>query len=84
MSIVRLFTGIALVAGILAAGTAPSGAATRNSALYPDLRTVVPTQLQLVNEHQHEVLRFSNGIANTGGGPWAVRPDFQGTVVNAI
>jgi hypothetical protein len=49
-------------------GTAPAG-------LLPDLRTVVPTHLQLVNEQQRETLRFSNGIANTGPGPWALRPD---------
>jgi hypothetical protein len=28
-----------------------------------------------VNEHQREILRFSNGIANTGPGPWALRPE---------
>src|SRR5918999_1805133 len=42
---------------------------------YPDIRTVVPSHLQLVNEHQRETLRFSNGIANTGPGPWALAPD---------
>jgi hypothetical protein len=44
-------------------------------ALYPDLRTVVPTHLQIVNQQQRDILRFSNGIANTGAGPWAMRPD---------
>jgi hypothetical protein len=43
--------------------------------LYPDIRTVVPAHLQLVNQQQQEILRFSNGIANTGAGPWALRPD---------
>ncbi len=42
---------------------------------YPDLRTVVPDHLNLVNQQQNEYLRFSNGIANTGPGPWALRPD---------
>jgi hypothetical protein len=42
---------------------------------YPDIRTVVPTHLQLVNEHQRDKLRFANGIANTGPGPWALAPD---------
>jgi len=51
------------------AGKPPSGG------LYPDLRTVVPQHLNLVNAHQHDILRFSNGIANTGPGPWALRPD---------
>jgi hypothetical protein len=43
--------------------------------LLPDLRTVVPLQLQIQNAGQQEILRFSNGIANTGAGPWALRPD---------
>ena len=56
--------------------------------LLPDLRTVVPAHLNLVNEHQREILRFSNGIANTGAGPWAMRPDpppsEATTVVSAV
>jgi Lysyl oxidase len=36
---------------------------------------VVPTHLQLVNQQQRDLLRFSNGIANTGAGTWALRPD---------
>ena len=44
--------------------------------LYPDLQTVVPQHLQIVNDHQREVLRFSNAIANTGDGPWRMRPEF--------
>ena len=58
------------------------------SGLLPDLRTVVPAHLNLVNEHQRTVLRFANGIANTGAGPWAMRPDpppsEATTVVNAV
>jgi hypothetical protein len=63
---------LAIVAAAMAAGPGGGGADTT---LYPDLRTVVPKHLNLVNEHQREYLRFSNGIANTGGGPWAMRPD---------
>ena len=44
--------------------------------LYPDLRTVVPDHLQIANDQQHEFLRFSNAIANTGDGPWQMRPIF--------
>ncbi len=44
--------------------------------LLPDLRTVVPQHLNLVNAHQHEILRFSNGVANTGDGPWQMKPEF--------
>jgi hypothetical protein len=63
---------IALVATatVTAGKPPPSGAG-----LLPDMRTVVPQHLNLVNEHQQETLRFSNGIANTGAGPWALRPD---------
>ena len=56
----------------------------------PDIRTIVPQQLNLVNEHQHEVLRFSNLIANNGDGPWRLRPEFPldaaatGATQNAI
>lgn len=46
------------------------------SAQLPDLRTVVPLHLQIVNKQQSEILRFSNGVANTGAGPWRMRPRF--------
>jgi len=66
--------GVVLTLGatLALAGKPGSGASTT---LYPDLRTVVPAHLNLVNQQQNEYLRFSNGIANTGGGPWAMRPD---------
>lgn len=55
----------------------PVGAApTIEGARLPDIRTVVPQQLNLVNAHQKEILRFSNLIANTGEGPWRMRPEF--------
>jgi hypothetical protein len=41
---------------------------------YPDMRTVIPTQLNLVNAQGRELLRFSNGIANLGDGPLRMRP----------
>ena len=61
----------------VAFGAADLGGAAKqpSGGLLPDMRTVVPTHLQLVNEQQRETLRFSNGIANTGPGPWALRPD---------
>ena len=69
----------ASVALVLASVLASSGGALAgnrtSTGLLPDLRTVVPQHLNLVNEHQQETLRFSNGIANTGPGPWALRPD---------
>ena len=68
---VALLAAAAIAAGSFAGGKTPAA----STALYPDLRTVVPTHLNLVNQQQNEFLRFSNGIANTGGGPWALRPD---------
>ena len=47
--------------------------------LLPDIRTVVPKQVQLVNMHQREFVRFSNGIANTGAGHWRMRPEVVGS-----
>ena len=77
--------GVTLVVG----GTlAFAGKPAPSAALYPDLRTVVPAHLNLVNQQQEEILRFSNGIANTGAGPWALRPDpppaEAETVVSAV
>ena len=51
-------------------------AAPKTAGLLPDLQTVVPQHLGIVNEHQREILRFSNGIANTGDGDWRIRPEF--------
>ena len=64
--------GLALAVGAIALAGKP---AAPDTSKYPDLRTVVPTHLNLVNQQQNEFLRFSNGIANTGGGPWAMRPE---------
>jgi len=65
---------VAIVAGGIAAG---GGKASDFSHLYPDLRTVVPTHLAIANQQQRDILRFSNGIANTGPGPWAVRAEHE-------
>ena len=63
--------GLALAIGAIALAGKPAPDMSK----YPDLRTVVPDHLNLVNQQQNEYLRFSNGIANTGPGPWALRPD---------
>jgi hypothetical protein len=65
-----VFGALGTAAIVMAGKPAPTGAG-----LLPDLRTVVPAHLQLVNEHQRETLRFANGVANTGAGPWALRPE---------
>jgi hypothetical protein len=79
-AVVALFAVLIPAALSGAAPKPPSG----DPGLYPDIQTVVPRHLQLVNSQQREILRFSNGIANTGDGPWALRPEHVGDVTNAI
>ncbi|HSL63573.1 MAG TPA: lysyl oxidase family protein [Gaiellaceae bacterium] len=75
-SLVAVVGLVGLLSIVVVAVAAPSpGAPAELSANLPDLRTVVPRHVQLVNQQQRDVLRFSNGIANTGGGPWALRPE---------
>lgn len=69
-------TAVLALAASASAGPKP---APTNGALYPDLQTVVPLHLQVVNSQQRDILRFSNGIANTGAGPLALRPETVGT-----
>jgi Lysyl oxidase len=81
-------TAIAVTLFAFAFTAFAGGKPPATTGLLPDMRTVVPTHLQLVNQQQRETLRFSNGIANTGPGPWALRPDRpltnEQTVVGAI
>jgi lysyl oxidase len=76
----RCIVVLALVGGLMlalasSAVAGPADASTAGPALYPDIRTVVPQHVQLVNAGQKETLRFSNGVANSGPGPWALGPD---------
>jgi hypothetical protein len=60
----------AILGFLLAAGAASAGPASK---LLPDLQSVVPSHLSIQNEHQREMLRLTNGIYNTGGGPLQIR-----------
>ncbi|MBM4362396.1 MAG: hypothetical protein FJ104_06925 [Deltaproteobacteria bacterium] len=51
-----------------------SAQAALGAGLLPDLRSVIPLQVQLVNKQQTEKLRFSNGVANVGAGTLQLRP----------
>ena len=68
---------VLLVVGLLffAAAVSTGAAGPRNGGLLPDLRAVVPQHLNIQNQQQREILRFSNGVANTGRGDWRMRPD---------
>ena len=82
--------GLAAAVAIIGAATiaslvlATAGTTATGPGLLPDLRTVVPAHLQVVNQQQHDYLRFSNGIANTGAGPLALRPETVGLITNGI
>ncbi len=67
---------IAGAAALIAVAPDSLRAGGPSKGLLPDIRTVVPQHLNVMNEHQREILRFSNGIANTGDGPWRMRPLF--------
>jgi hypothetical protein len=71
LSLVALMV-VSLIAATGSLAARPGGS---SPGLLPDLRAVVPQHVQLVNAGQQEWLRFSNGIANTGAGPWALRPE---------
>jgi hypothetical protein len=64
---------VCLLLGVAAPAAAHSGAGMPG--LFPDLRAAVPGQFTVQNDHQHEYLRFSNLIANTGQGALRLRPE---------
>lgn len=74
-------TAVRAILGIATASCAiaPVDIVAQVVRLLPDLQTVIPLQLQVVNKQQREILRFSNGVANTGDGPWQMRPEFPAT-----
>ena len=53
------------VAALISAGTISAD-------MLPDVRATAPTNMQIMNEHQREMLRFTNCIANTGANNWQV------------
>jgi hypothetical protein len=70
-----LFTTLTVGGTFLPAGAEPPECAGAPAqAALPDLRTVVPQHLNLVNQRKREILRFSNSIANIGTGPLELEP----------
>ena len=67
---------VLVVAFLLAtAGSAGAHGGSGMPGLFPDLRSAVPGQFTVQNDHQREYLRFSNLIANTGAGALRLRPE---------
>lgn len=52
-------------------------AGTVKASWLPDIQAVVPEKLLIQREHQRDLLRFSNSIANTGLNNWQVRRGVQ-------
>ena len=76
MSLRRL---LLVSAALFLPAASPDGTPLPAGALLPDLITVIPGQIQVVNpgkDGKTELLRFSNAIANLGDGPWHMRPEF--------
>jgi hypothetical protein len=71
IALAAVFVPVLWLATTAAGGPKPSGGA----ALYPDLQTAVPHHFTVQNNQQHEFLRFSNLIANTGAGDLRLRPE---------
>src|SRR5688572_33469387 len=69
--VVAISIPVLALAGSATGGPRPSGGA----GLYPDLQTAAPHHFGVQNTQQHEYLRFSNLIANTGAGDLRLRPD---------
>ena len=67
--------GLVTVLSLLLVAPIAAARPSVGAGLLPDMQTVVPAHLNLVNEHKRDLLRFSNGVANTGVGPWALRPE---------
>jgi hypothetical protein len=67
--------GAVLPLVLLMTGTGIAGKGTQSPGLYPDLRAAVPHHFTVQNTQQHEYLRFSNLIGNTGAGALRIRPE---------
>jgi hypothetical protein len=63
--------GLALAIGGAVALAGKPGAA---AGLYPDFASAVPHHFTVQKSGQVETLRFSNGIANIGAGPFRSAP----------
>ena len=84
--VMALALALAMTAAIAAVTMSTAGAAkpapSGGGGLVPDLQTVVPRHLNLVNQQGRDKLRFANGIANVGPGALALRPEHVGDVTN--
>ncbi|PSB02150.1 lysyl oxidase family protein [Merismopedia glauca] len=83
-TVFRVFSGLLIFLSLNFGKGLLAQTFTGSVGLVPDLQTVVPTHVQLVHQQGQDILRFSNGIANTGDGDWALRPNNQGQTSTTI
>ena len=74
---------IAVGGGVLSVGVTIALAAT-GTPRYPNFVSVVPHHFTVQNNQQQEFLRFSNGVANVGDGPFRIRPQNVGGITHGI
>ena len=74
---------IAVGGGVLTVGVVIALAAP-GPPRYPNFVAVVPHHFTVQNNQQHEFLRFSNGVANVGDGPFRIRPENVGGITHGI
>ena len=74
--------GVALAFGGTMALVGTSAAAS--GGLYPDFASAVPHHFTVQKTGQEETLRFSNGVANIGAGPFQIRPESNPVTLETI
>ena len=68
---------LTVVVGAAALAVGMTIARADGTPLKPNFVSAVPHHFTVQNSQQHEFLRFSNGIANVGDGPFQIRPEVQ-------
>jgi Lysyl oxidase len=71
IAVAVIFVPVLWLAATATGGKAPTG----GTPLYPDMQSAVPHHFTVQNDKQHEWIRFSNLIANTGQGGLRLRPE---------
>ena len=75
-SLIPILFAIGLMFAVPIAVSAAPPNQIPDEGLLPELQAIVPTHLQMHNQQQQDILRFTNGIANIGPGHWQNAPVF--------
>ena len=80
--IVATIVGVGVVLAI--GGTMALAGPKSSVGLYPDFASAVPHHFTIQNSGSDETIRFSNGIANIGAGPFQIRPENNPVTLKTI